>query len=237
MNIADQAFSELYPDKKNSKEMKIKYSKAFKAYNANVKYRHDYMEFKLSYEWKAISDDIKIGLIQHLLLKVYREKKKTINMDLYDNFLRNIGDFAKVTEVDPVLDESFNRVNEKYFQGLLDKPNLTWGEHSFAKLGSYAYGANIITISKVLEEDQELLDYVMYHEMLHKKHKYHTKDGRSYHHTAKFREKEREFENHDVEKKLQSFLRKKKFTHTLGFRKTVTKKEKKKKSLLEWFFE
>ena len=93
---------------------------------------------------------------------------------------------------------------------MIDKTNLCWGQNSFSKLGSYEYGSNTITLSKALEEDSELLDYVMYHEMLHKKHKFHSKNGRSYHHTRKIRQDEKEFENPDLEEKLKKFLRKKK---------------------------
>ena len=38
MNIAEKAFAELFPEKKQSKALKVRYSKAFNAYNANVKY-------------------------------------------------------------------------------------------------------------------------------------------------------------------------------------------------------
>jgi hypothetical protein len=237
MNIAEKAFGELFPEKRNLRVLNVKYSRAFKAYNANVQYNAAQMTFRLSRHWKEVSEEIRIGLIQSLLAKVYKEKRKTLNMDLYDNFLRNIGDFAKAEKVDPLLEESFNRVNARYFDGLLDKPNLVWGENSFSKLGSYAYGANTITISRVLEEDQELLDYVMYHEMLHKKHKYYTKSGRSYHHTHHFRKKEKEFENPDVEEKLKRFLGKKRSAYSLGLNLAQNPKQKKKKSLFDWFFD
>lgn len=210
MNIAEKAFSEMFPNKQMTRVLKIRYSRAFNAYNANVKYTPGSMVFSLSYEWKKISNEIKIGLIQSLLLRVYKEKKKTLHMDLYENFIKTVGDYSEVKISDPVLEESFKRVNEKYFNGFIDKPNLKWGSESFSKLGSYEYGANTVTISKVLVEDEELLDYVMYHELLHKKHKFYTKNGRSFHHTSKFRKKEKEFDNPDVEKKLERFLVKKK---------------------------
>ena len=234
MNIAEKAFKELFPNKILRRKMIVSYSKAFKDYNGNVQYSISWMKFKLSHKWKNVSEEIQIGLIQNLLLKVYKTKNKnTINMDLYESFLRNIGDYTKVEPAPIELEESFNRVNEKYFSGMMDMPNLIWGSHSFSKLGSYEYGSNTIMMTKVLEEDKELLDYVMYHELLHKKHKFHTKNGRSHHHTKKFREDERKFENPDVEKKLEQFLRKKKY----GFRRNNIKVQvkKKKKNLLDWF--
>jgi predicted metal-dependent hydrolase len=174
------------------------------------------MTFKLSREWKKVSEEIKIGLIQLLLLKVYKEKKKTINIDLYEKFIKAIGDYSEVTETNPVLEQSFNRVNEKYFNGFIDKPNLRWGSASFSKLGSYEYGANTVIISSIFKDDEELLDYIMYHELLHKKHKFHTKDGRSYHHTKHFRSKEKEFDNPRIEEKLKKFLAKKRIRHVFA---------------------
>jgi len=237
MNIADKAYGELFPDKASSRSMRVRYSRAFRPYNANVKYTQGSMVFSLSRDWKEVSEEIRIGLIQSLMVKVLKEKKdkdgkapKTINMDLYENFLRNIGDFSAVKESDPMLEQSFDRINTKYFAGMMDRPSLRWGSQSFSKLGSYEYGSNTITISQVLTDEALLLDYVMYHEMLHKKHKFHTKSGRSYHHTRLFREKERAFDDPDAEEKLKAFLMRKKWS----FKRQTTKR--KKKSLLEYFF-
>lgn len=209
MNLAEKTFLELFPNKKLNKKLVVKYSRAFNPYNANVRYTAYSMIFNLSYEWKKVSNEIKTGLIQSLLLKIYKEKKKTLNIDLYNHFIKTVGDYSEVKESDSVLEESFNRVNEKYFNGFIDKPNLRWGSNSFSKLGSYEYGSNSVIISKLFEEDKELLDYIMYHELLHKKHKFHTKNGRSYHHTSKFRKKEKEFDNPEIEKKLERFLKRK----------------------------
>ncbi|MBN2052477.1 M48 family metallopeptidase [Candidatus Woesearchaeota archaeon] len=225
MNLAERAFSELFPEKKSSRQMVVKYSRAFNAYNANVKYTAFSMTFSLSRQWKKVGSEIQIGLIQSLLLKVYKEKKNTINIDLYNKFIKSIGDYSEVTESDPVLEQSFNRVNEKYFYGMLDKPNLKWGGNSFSKLGTYEYGANMVTISSIFkarEDDkqaEELLDYIMYHELLHKKHKFSTKNGRSYHHTKHFREKEKAFENPNIEDELKKFLNRKSIRHAFTPRK------------------
>jgi len=230
MNIAERAYSELFPGRSLNKTLAVKYSRAFNAYNANVKYTPFSMTFRLSYEWKKVSDEIKIGLLQLLLLKACNEKKRTLNIDLYERFIKSVGDYAAVTECDPVLEESYARVNEKYFYGMLDKPNLRWGGQSFSKLGTYEYGANMVTISSIFsgedEKAKELLDYIMYHELLHKKHKFHTKNGRSFHHTKHFRNKEKEFDNPHIEEDLKKFLGKKRFVR-------VFSRPKKRKFL--WF--
>jgi predicted metal-dependent hydrolase len=91
----------------------------------------------------------------------------------------------------------------------MEKPNLRFGKYSSRQLGCYDYGTDTITISSMLKQaDQEILDYVIYHELLHKKHKFTLKNGRSYHHTSEFREKEKKFENnHLIEQEIRKLIR------------------------------
>ena len=139
-------------------------------------------------------------------------KKNTRSMDLYDIFMKKLHLVAPKIDSDPVLLSSFDRVNAAYFDGLLDLTNLRWGSDSYRKLGSYAYASDTITLSRLLEEDYELLDYVMYHEMLHKKHKFVRNKTRSHHHTAAFRKDERKFLNWErCEERLSRLGRKKRW--------------------------
>jgi len=217
MNLAEKAFKKLFPDNKEKRTFKIKYSTKFSDYNANVKYNPHEIVFSLSKKWKNINESIVMGLIQELMLKLYKSGKTTHNMDLYNNFIKNMSEFAKKNpEVNPVLKESFERVNNNYFNGLIGMPNLKWGNHSFSVLGSYKYSTDTIVITKVLKNNPDFLDHVMYHELLHKKIKFYNKNGRNYHHNKKFREKEKQFENSvEIEKQLEKFLKKEKFRHRI----------------------
>ncbi|MBC8500659.1 MAG: SprT-like domain-containing protein [Nanoarchaeota archaeon] len=217
MNLAEKAYKELYPEKILDRKIELKYSRRFKSYNANVRYNPKKIIFSLSNDWKDVFGEIQIGLIQSLLLKIFKEKRKTINMELYDKFIKNIPKFSIPTNVDLVLEESFDRMNKKYFFDFLEKPNLVWGQESFRKLGSYEYATDTIIISKVLKGEKELLDYVMHHEMLHKKLKFNSKNGRNYHHTSEFKKREKEFEDKEIEKKLTAFLRKKRLRKAFRF--------------------
>ena len=209
MQIIEDAFKELFPEKEiNNYDFNIRYTKKFKPYNANVRYTKNSFNFNLSRKWKGVSKEIQAGLIQGLLLKIFRKKASTINIDLYNNFMKNLHLSVPKTRSDPLLENSFNKINEKYFFGLVEKPNLVWHD-SIYRLGSYEYGSDTISISKVLENDRDLLDYVMHHEILHKKHKFKDGNGRSCHHTKEFREIERRFENYDsMEAKLKQLVRK-----------------------------
>ncbi len=217
MGLAKRALNELYPEKEENRQIIIKYSKAFNDFNANVKYSHYKIEFRLSDKWKEVSEDIVIGLLQTLFIKLYGKKAKTMNIDLYSSFIKKLSTYNIQDKSDPILEESFHRVNEKYFDGFMDRPNLVWGGPSSRKLGSYEYATNTIVISTLFETEYYLLDYIMYHELLHKKLKFHDKNGRSYHHTKKFKEKEKQFEDPDIEKKLDNFLKRYKMKKIFRF--------------------
>ncbi|HLC50122.1 MAG TPA: SprT-like domain-containing protein [Candidatus Nanoarchaeia archaeon] len=214
-SLVREAYEELYPGKKSNFIFFLEYSGKFKAYNANVRRHGNDMTFSLSKEWRKISRDIQIGLVQELMLKIIKDKKKTMNMELYNLFLKNVHVAIPKTKTNPQLEESFNRVNDAYFNGMMDIPNLEWGNDSTSKLGSYHYGSDLITISTIFQESkQELLDYIMYHEMLHKKFKFESKNGRSLHHSPEFKRMEAKFENRDlVEKEVSKLARK----HRFGF--------------------
>jgi len=207
MNIIQESFKRLYPDRELDYEARIKYSNKFKPFNANIKLISNKITLNLSKKWKTIDREIKIGLIQELLIKLFKTKTHTPNMDMYNTFIKKLHRFVPKTYSDPILEASFNRINETHFSSLLEKPNLKFGQKTFSKLGSYEYASDTITISSALEHDFELIDYVMYHELLHKKHQFNTKNGRNYHHTKLFRQKEKEFPNSNLMEKRLKRLR------------------------------
>ena len=214
-----EAFQQLYPEKELKYSVSLKYSRKFKPYNANVKRYGNNLIFNLSRNWKKISKEIQIGLIQELMVKILKNKKKTMNIELYNLFMKNVHLAVPKTKTDKILEESFNRINEIYFNGMLDMPNLQWGSDSTSKLGSYEYGSDAITISSIFKNaNQQLLDYVMYHEMLHKKFKFESRNERNIHHSNEFKKMEAKFENKDLIEKEISKLAKK---HRFGFRRAI----------------
>lgn len=215
--LIKKSYKELYPDKDPDINAKLKFSKAFKGYNANVKYSKKYMEFRLSHLWKEVSDEIKIGLLQTLFNKIYNTNIKTINIDLYNIFLKKIPTVTPKTKTNPILEESFNRMNDEYFNGLMMLPNLEFGGKNFHTMGTYDYASDTIRISQLLKKDLHLLDYVMYHEMLHKKFQYKKAGKKTMHHTRQFREWEKKFKDPDIENKLKKFLGKEKLKDKVWF--------------------
>lgn len=217
MSIAKVAYMGLF-GREPEREMKLRYSRRFRGYNANVRYNERMMEFGLSRHWKGISQDIQIGLLQTLILKATGRRAKTVNTELYNIFLKKVHQASPKERIDGALFELFCELNREYFGSLLETPNLVWGRNSLRKLGSYDYGTDTVTLSSVLKPRPDLTKYVLYHELLHKKHKY-SADGRgSLHHSPGFRHDERQYRGHDrLEKELAAYLRKKKGPGWLGF--------------------
>jgi hypothetical protein len=99
--------------------------------------------------------------------------------------------------------ESFQRINESYFNGEIDC-SITWGSmikrprRRSVRLGSYSPLSDIIRINPVLDKDcvpQYVLDSITYHEMLHKFLGIKYVNGRRSSHPPAFKVMERKF-NH-----------------------------------------
>lgn len=108
--------------------------------------------------------------------------------------------------------ESFQRVNESYFNGLMAQPTLCWNQILTAsKFGHYQPSRDTIMISVSLDSPgvpTSLLDFVMYHELLHKKHGVATINGRRVVHGPAFRADERLFQDwEEVEARLNQLAR------------------------------
>ena len=95
------------------------------------------------------------------------------------------------------LNDSFDRVNRSYFSGQMARPHLSWSRAmSTSRFGFYKYASDTVTISRALDLAQVpsfVIDHVMHHELLHKKHGLRWRQGRGHAHTAEFREEERQF--------------------------------------------
>ena len=196
MGLIEESYTHLFPEQHFPYSPVLKYSGKFKPYNANVRIRGTILTFNLAKEWKEVSREIQMGLLQELLLRVLKEKKETLYIDLYHKFVQKLHIAMPKTRTEPLLAVSFSRLNEQFFFGTMEQPNLAWGAESTRKLGSYDFKTDTITISTIFQNlDSKLLDYVMYHEMLHKKFQYKNRYGRNRFHTAEFRRMEAAFPN------------------------------------------
>jgi SprT-like family len=99
------------------------------------------------------------------------------------------------------LNRLFRKLNRKYFDGRLLQPTLTWSRRRTKSiLGHHDRVYNTITISKTLDSadvPEWLVEFILYHEMLHIKHPARLKNGRRYYHTSAFRLDERRFPRYE----------------------------------------
>ncbi len=93
------------------------------------------------------------------------------------------------------LEASFHRVNSEHFNGLLKKPTLRWASVASTRtFGKYRFTEDLLTISPSLDAADVpawVLDFVVFHELLHKALGLTPKGGRRYAHTPDFRVAER----------------------------------------------
>lgn len=100
------------------------------------------------------------------------------------------------------LDDSFLRVNRRYFFQRLERPTLSWSPTpSRRRLGYHDEARNLIVISRWLDRKavpRYVIDYIMYHEMLHIAIPPVRRGNRRTVHSKAFLERERLFEEYDL---------------------------------------
>ncbi len=95
------------------------------------------------------------------------------------------------------LEEIFERLNQRFFDGMMGRPQLGWSRGaSRSMLGHFDPSHNAIIISRIFDRPDapELaLEYVMFHEMLHLRYPVDHAGTRRRVHTKEFRAAEKEF--------------------------------------------
>ena len=99
------------------------------------------------------------------------------------------------------LEEIFEELNTRFFHGLLARPTLGWSRGASRQtLGYFDPAHNAIVISRVFDSEEIprfLLEYIVYHEMLHLKYPAVYRSQRRCVHTPEFKQQERLFPRYD----------------------------------------
>ena len=152
------------------------------------------------------------GLAYILLGKLLRKKIPTGAREVYSKYVktteirekaadnkRTKGRKVVTTSKGVVydLDEIFADLNAKYFGIAIPKPALTWSaKKTYRILGHHDATHEHIAISKsldTLDTPRYVVEYVVFHEMLHVYHPTKHVNGRRYNHTAAFKRDEQNF--------------------------------------------
>jgi hypothetical protein len=152
------------------------------------------------------------GLAYILVSKLYRKRVPAAAREIYSRYVTSHEIRERATEskrqrgrkiiTTPTgevydLESMFARLNREYFREALEKPTLTWSaRRTYRILGHHDATHNTIVLSRSLDDrsvPRFVVEYVLFHEMLHIAHPAKHVNGRRYHHTPAFRRDERKF--------------------------------------------
>ena len=95
------------------------------------------------------------------------------------------------------LDAIFEDLNTRFFHGLMARPRMSWSQTKTRRiLGHYDPAHNAIIISRIFDHPampNYVVEYIVYHEMLHLKHPVKMRGSRRCVHSAEFQEEEKRF--------------------------------------------
>lgn len=104
------------------------------------------------------------------------------------------------------LEEVFARVNQACFGGEMERPLLVWSRApTRRKFGHYQPVTGTVMLSRTLDSPRVpafVVDFVMYHELLHKRLGVGVTNGRQRAHTAAFRREERAYPRYEEAERL-----------------------------------
>jgi hypothetical protein len=145
---------------------------------------------------------------RHVLGRMQSEEFQAISAEL--DVLGGAVDAARGEVYD--LNDIFDRINLQYFRGEVKRPKLFWSRSlTRRKFGHYDWVGDAVMISRTLDEAKVpsfVVDFVMYHELLHKTLGLRWSGQRQYAHTAEFYRQEKRFARHgDAERALELISR------------------------------
>ena len=74
MDLIEESFKKLFPDKEFNFSAALEYNGRLKAYGANIRMGYGRIALTLSKKWRGVSREIQMGLIQELMIKLFKPK-------------------------------------------------------------------------------------------------------------------------------------------------------------------
>ncbi len=208
--LYELTFKELDPSK-NTPKIEIRYY-PYVNVNHTIRIRSGIVYVRISELFRFVPRFVQESLAKILVSKLLSKKVPVEARKLYRKFInsesfqkiatenkRNKGRKDIITSKGDYFDleDIFGKVNLIYFQNKIPKPELTWSrKRTYRRLGHHDTVHNSITISKSLDDHDVpkfVVEYVVYHEMLHIKHPTQQRNGRRYNHTPAFKRDEENF--------------------------------------------
>lgn len=222
-NIFSEVFSRI---SKREEKLNLKFY-PFAGLSHTIRIRNQQVYVRISDLLTEAPDAVYFALAHILIRKLLRLRPNGEAEAIYRQFsqlpeLREASDQARQSRGRKILTGSsgknynlvpmFFRLNEEYFDLTLARPVLSWSTRRTKRiLGHYDASHDCIVISRSLDSvnvPAYVVEFVLYHEMLHIKHQTSIVNGRRRMHTPAFRADEREFAFYnEAEKWIENFAR------------------------------
>jgi len=208
--IFHAAFAELRP-RTPTPPMHIRFY-PFVSINNTIRLRQSELYIRLSDLLEGAPEPVLHAIAHILLAKLYRKPIDRAHNTRYRRYIASHDLAAKARLVRQLrgrkhihsarghhyhLEEIFDDLNRRFFHGLMGRPQLTWSrDHARNRLGHYDPAHNAIVISRVFDHPRiprYVVEYIVYHEMLHLKHPVKLRGSRRCVHSREFLEEEKFF--------------------------------------------
>jgi predicted metal-dependent hydrolase len=192
-------------------ELKVEFF-AFANVNNTIRLRDGKLLVRLSDLLEGAPEGILRAIAHILLAKMYR---KPIDRSSAARYRRYVGSHEIMRKAHLVrqmrgrkllrsprghfydLDSIFEELNMRFFYGLMARPRMSWSQTKTRRiLGHYDPAHNAIIISRIFDHPavpRYVLEYIVYHEMLHLKHPVKLRGSRRCVHSAEFQAEEKLF--------------------------------------------
>ncbi len=184
----------------------------FASINNTVRLREGKLYFRISDLLEAAPEGVLHAIAHILIAKIYRKVIDPAHAARYRKYVgsRAISEKAHLVRQmrgrkrieNPAgnvydLNEIFEDLNLRFFYGLMARPTMSWSQSSARNmLGHYDPAHNAIVISRVFDHlrvPRFVVEYIVYHEMLHLKHPVKLRGSRRCVHPKQFQEEEKLF--------------------------------------------
>lgn len=184
----------------------------FVSINNTIRLRQGELYIRLSDLLEGAPETVLHSIAHILLAKLYRKPIDRVHNARYRRYVASHDIAAKARLVRQMrgrkhirsarghhyhLEEIFEDLNQRFFHGLMGRPQLTWSRnHAHSSLGHYDPAHNAIVISRVFDHPRVpryAVEYILYHEMLHLKHPVKLLGSRRCVHSREFQEEEKLF--------------------------------------------
>jgi predicted metal-dependent hydrolase len=208
--IFQETFSELRLGA-SPPELKIEFF-AFASVNNTIRLRQGKLLVRLSDLLEGAPEAVLRAIAHILLAKMYRQPIDRLQAARYRKY---VGSHELVRKAHLVrqmrgrkllrsprghfydLEAVFEDLNTRFFHGLMARPRMSWSQTKTRRiLGHYDPAHNAIIISRIFDHPQVppyVLEYIVYHEMLHLKHPVRLRGSRRCVHSAEFQAEEKLF--------------------------------------------